>query len=60
LEEGSGRCARRRRINWYQRGAAQYLKVVGIELALQQYYGSLAKDFGSLAAQSGEGKREEG
>jgi hypothetical protein len=28
--DGSGSCARRRRIDWYQRGAAQYLKVVGI------------------------------
>jgi hypothetical protein len=59
-EEGSGRCARRRRIDWYQRGAAQYLKVVGIELALRQYCGSPTKDSGSLAAQSVWKQREEG
>jgi hypothetical protein len=58
--EGSGICARRRRIDWYQIGAEQYLEVVGIELARRQYCGSPAKDSDSLAAQSVWKQREEG
>jgi hypothetical protein len=58
--EGSGIFARRRRIDWYQRGAEQYLEVVGIELARRQYCRSPAKDSDSLAAQSVWKQREEG